>query len=243
MSISYGIRDYIKIPLLKLICWFGILQQTLLIFGGIMSSAPLVPIQPVVRFPVRKKKFKAMADKLKAQGRTYFASDNKDGLVVVLMDKVDTKSDRRIIYPEAAGGILAVQANECGPFQKIGRPAQVVTNERGERLRPVLNFEAKASKEPTKYHVKEGGHVAIFEAGTLVVIKAVNDTQKLSITKFYPMQDGDAAWIANDLIYMGDRNIPLPEQFAHFNEAVAAVNERISRPGTTQMHFGIGDQK
>ena len=204
-----------------------------------MASAPLVPIQPVVRFPFRKKKFKAMADQLKSLGRTYFASDNKDGLVVVLMDHAGDSPERRTIYPEAVGGILSVQANECGPFQKIGRPAQVVTNEKGERLQPVLNFEAKAAKEPGKFHVKEGGHVAIFEGASLVVIKAVSETQKISIAKYYPMVDGNVAWIANDLIYMGDRNDPLPAKLSHFQEAVNAVNARISTPGTTSMHFGI----
>lgn len=206
-------------------------------------GAPLVPIQPVVRFPYRKKRFKAMADQLLSLKRTYFASDKKDGLVVVLMDRENPKSDRRVIYPEAVGGILAIQANECGPFQKIGRPAQVVTNERGERLQPILNFEEKAKKDPGAFHVKEGGHVAIFEGASLVVVKAVSDTQKLSITQHYPLQENGVAWIASELLWLGDRNEPLPEKFAHFKDAVAAVNERISRPGTTRMHFGIGAEQ
>jgi len=195
-----------------------------------------------MRFQVRKKKFKALADQFKSLGRSYYASDKKDGLIVILMDKVEAGSERRIIYPEVKGGILSVQANECGPFRSGNRPAQVVTNERGERLSPVVNFRAKADAKPDSYHVKPGGHVAIFEGASLVVVKAVNDTNKLSITKFSPMTEGDTAWLQATLLHMGDRNAPLPTEFAHFAEAVSAVNRRVADVASQELHFAVGSK-
>jgi len=102
----------------------------------------------------------------------------------------------------------------------------------GRRLKPMLDFAALKGG-----YVAHGGHRAIFDAPTLVILKGYQDQKKVSISKLTPMVDGDEAWISDDIITMLDAHDQLPEEFKRFDDAYQALLQRLKTVATTELYF------
>jgi hypothetical protein len=164
-----------------------------------------------------------------------YSSQDKRHIIVVLKDRVKPGSEKRKICPQVRGAAIHVQANECGPFDKIsGSYAQVVCDIDGHPLKPVLDF-AKLKGG----FVAHGGHRAIFDAPSLVVLKGYQDQQKVSISNLTPFVLGDEAWISDDVIVMVDAGDELPEQFSKYNDAYLALLTRLRAVATTELHYAL----
>jgi len=201
-----------------------------------MGKLPLVPVQLVARIRAYGKVHDARRAEIAAAGITHaYSTPDKKNIVVVLKDRVTPGSEKRKFYEQVKGAILHVQANECGPFCKgSGSYAQIITNMDGQRLAPVVDF----AKIPGGF-VAEGGHRAIFDSPTLVVLKGYQDMNKVTISKLTPFAENGEAWIHDEMLCVIEKGDALPEEFAKFGDAYAALLTRMTATATQELHFGL----
>ena len=201
-----------------------------------MSQLPLVPTQLVAEFRAFARVHDMRRQELKKALLTnVYSSLDKRRIVVVLKDRVAPGSDRRKFYPEVKGATLHIQANECGPFSKgSGSFAQVVTDLEGNKLRPIVDF-AKVKGG----YVAPGGNRAIFDAPTLMVLKAYQDQNVVTISKLTPYVDGEEAWIHEDAMCVVPKNQALPPECEKYTPAFQALLVRLHKVATIELHYGI----
>jgi hypothetical protein len=201
------------------------------------KGLPLFPMQLVVRVKAYGRQHDDLRRTCANANLAAFSSPKKDAVVVILKDRVEPGSEARKIYPEVSGGVLHIQANECGPFGKVsGGSAQVVTDLEGNPMKPLVNFNEMAKAK--KGHVTPGGHVAIFDAPALVVVKGYQEREEIMIAKFTPIVENGAATIKSDLICVVPSTGDLPEEHSKFANAVKALRLRLTEVGTTEMFYG-----
>ena len=85
-----------------------------------------------------------------------------------------------------------------------------------------------------------GGHRAIFEAPTLIVVKAYQDKDTTSIARLTPVVEGNEVWIKDDILHMVKTGDPLPDELSRFNDAYAATQARLREVNTTQLFYSKG---
>ena len=201
-----------------------------------MSKLPLVSQQLVIRIKAFGKLHDTRRQQLSAAGVIAYSTLDKKAIVVVLKDRIVPGSDHRKLPQDISGGNLRIQANECGPFgSPSGSYAQIVCDETGKALEPIVDF----NKLKTGF-VAAGGHRAIFEAPTLVVVKAYQDMQKTTIARLTPVVEGNEVWIKDDILCMLPTGDPLPELVAHFEDAYIAVQARLHEVNTTTLYYSKG---
>lgn len=201
-----------------------------------MGKLPLVPTQLVARIFARGKVHDMRRAEITAAGIDDAKSSiDKSAIIVILKDRVSPGSERRKIYDCVKGAVLHVQANECGPFKKSsGSFAQIVTDDKGQRLKPVVDF----AKVPNG-HVVAGGHRAIFDAPTLVIVKGYQDLGKTAISRLTPYADKGEAWISDELLCMVTTGDPLPEDYARFTNAYEAMQRRLLGVASEDLHYAF----
>jgi hypothetical protein len=199
-----------------------------------MGKLPLVPTQLVARIFARGKAHNVRRAEIAAAGiQDAKSTVDKSAIIVILKDRVTPGSERRKVYECVKGATLHVQANECGPFQKSsGSYAQIVTDDKGQRLKPVVNFATLKNG-----HVVAGGHRAIFDAPTLVIVKGYQDMGKTAISRLTPYAEKGEAWIHDELLCMVNTGDPLSEEHARFTEAYEAMQKRLVATSTEDLHF------
>ena len=209
---------------------------TIHFIGDVMSKLPLVSQQLVLRIKAFGKFHDARRQQLSAANVTAYSTLDKKAIVVVLKDRVAPGSDHRKLPSDISGGTLRIQANECGPFgSPSGFYAQIVCDEEGKALEPIVDFNKLKSG-----FCAAGGHRAIFEAPTLIVVKAYQDKDTTSIARLTPVVEGNEVWIKDDILHMVKTGDPLPDELSRFNDAYAATQARLREVNTTQLFYSKG---